>query len=101
MLTLADDSGLEVDALSGEPGPRSARYAGEGASDEQRNRYMLSLLAGVPEAKRTARFRCVIAVATPDLKVRTSEGTCEGVIAHAPKGDNGFGYDPIFYFPEL
>ncbi len=101
MLTLADDSGLEVDALGGEPGPRSARYAGEGASDEERVRYLLQQLAGVPEGRRGARFRCVIAVATPDLEVRTSEGTCEGVIAREPRGQGGFGYDPVFFLPEL
>ncbi len=101
LLTLADDSGLEVDALGGEPGPRSARYAGEGASDEERNRFLLAKLASVPEGQRKARFRCVIAIATPNLDVRTAEGTCEGVIARQPRGANGFGYDPLFYLPDV
>ncbi len=101
LLTLADDSGLEVDALGGEPGPRSARYAGEGATDAQRNAYLLNKLRDVPQGKRTARFRCVIAVAAPGLDTRTSEGTCEGVIAFEPRGSNGFGYDPVFSMPSL
>ncbi|TEU21335.1 MAG: XTP/dITP diphosphatase [Anaerolineales bacterium] len=100
LLTLADDSGLEVDALGGEPGTRSARYAGQGASDEDRYRLLLSNLEGVPWERRTARFRCVIAVARPQGEVRTAEGTCEGVIAFEPKGDHGFGYDPVFYVLE-
>jgi len=100
LLTLADDSGLEVDALGGEPGPRSARYAGPGASDENRYRLLLSGLEGVPWERRTARFRCVIAVATPQGEVRTAEGTCEGIIAFEPKGKHGFGYDPVFYVLE-
>jgi XTP/dITP diphosphohydrolase len=100
LLTLADDSGLEVDALGGEPGTRSARYAGQGASDEDRYRLLLSKLEGVPWERRTARFRCVIAVAEPQGAVRTAEGTCEGVIAFEPRGGHGFGYDPVFYMPE-
>ena len=100
LLTLADDSGLEVDALGGEPGTYSARYAGQGASDEDRYRLLLSKLEGVPWRRRTARFRCVIAVATPQGEVRTAEGTCEGIIAFEPKGEHGFGYDPVFYMPE-
>jgi XTP/dITP diphosphohydrolase len=100
LLTLADDSGLEVDALGGEPGTRSARYAGQGASDEDRYRLLLSKLEGVPWQQRTARFRCVIAVARPQGKVRTAQGTCEGVIAFEPRGKHGFGYDPVFYMPE-
>lgn len=100
LLTLADDSGLEVDALGGEPGTRSARYAGQGASDEDRYRLLLSKLEGVPWEQRMARFRCVIAVATPQGEVHTAEGTCEGVIAFEPKGEHGFGYDPVFYVPE-
>ena len=99
--TIADDSGLEVDALNGEPGPKSARYAGENASDEELIEYLLSKLEAVPDGKRQARFRCVIAVTGPGLTVETSEGTCEGVIARVPRGDKGFGYDPIFYLPEL
>ncbi|MDP2916880.1 MAG: XTP/dITP diphosphatase [Dehalococcoidia bacterium] len=101
LLTLADDSGLEVDALGGEPGVMSARYAGEGASDEQRINYLLSKLKDVPREKRTARFRCVIAIAAPDGKVRLCSGECRGVIAFEPRGEHGFGYDPVFYFPEL
>ena len=101
LLTIADDSGLDVDALGGEPGPRSARYAGVGVSDGERNRLLLSKLEGVLEAMRGARFRCVIAVTGPGRPVETVQGTCEGVIARAPRGRNGFGYDPIFYLPEL
>jgi XTP/dITP diphosphohydrolase len=100
LLTLADDSGLEVDALGGEPGTRSARFAGQGASDEDRYRLLLSKLEGVPWERRTARFRCVIAVATPRAEIRLAEGTCEGVIAFEPKGEYGFGYDPVFYMVE-
>ena len=100
LLTLADDSGLEVDALDGAPGVRSARYAGEGASDEDRYRLLLRNLAGVPQGKRTARFRCVVAVATPQGKVHTAEGRCEGVIGFEPRGTHGFGYDPVFYLPD-
>jgi XTP/dITP diphosphohydrolase len=96
LLTLADDSGLEVDALDGAPGVRSARYAGPGASDVDRYRKLLDVLAGVPEAKRTARFRCVIALAVADGTVRTAEGACEGEIGFAPRGEHGFGYDPVF-----
>ena len=100
LLTLADDSGLEVDALGGEPGIHSARYAGRGASDEERYQLLLEKLQGVPWEERIARFRCVIAVATPDGQVHTAEGTCEGIIAFEPRGEHGFGYDPVFYFPE-
>ena len=100
LLTLADDSGLEVDALGGQPGTRSARFAGEGTSDEDRYRVLLNKLEGLPWERRTARFRCVIAIATPQGEVRTAEGTCEGVIASEPKGEHGFGYDPVFYMPE-
>jgi XTP/dITP diphosphohydrolase len=100
LLTLADDSGLEVDALGGEPGPLSARYAGEGASDRQRIDYLLSRLEGVSWEKRTARFRCVIAIATPN-KLETCSGEREGYITFQPRGEYGFGYDPVFYLPEL
>ncbi len=100
LLTLADDSGLEVDALGGEPGVYSARYAGPGASDEDRYRLLLANMEGVPWEQRTARFRCVIAVAEPDGEVYTVDGTCEGLIAFAPRGRHGFGYDPVFYLPE-
>ena len=101
LLTLADDSGLEVDALGGEPGTMSARYAGKGATDRQRVEFLLSKLKGVPWKKRTARFRCVIAIARPGREVTFCDGKCEGIIAFEPRGDNGFGYDPIFYFPDL
>ena len=101
MLTLADDSGLEVDALGGEPGVRSARYAGEGATSRQRNELLLRNLAAKDGADRSARFRCVIAVASPDGDwVRTVEGSCEGTIAYEMKGETGFGYDPLFIVPE-
>ncbi len=93
---VADDSGLEVDALGGEPGVRSARYAGEGASDEQRYRKVLGLMEGVPEERRQARFRCAAAYASPDGHMLLAEGTCEGRIAQEPAGSGGFGYDPIF-----
>ncbi len=101
LLTLADDSGLEVNALGGEPGPLSARYAGEGASDRDRVNYLLAKLQGVPWEKRTARFRCVIAIATPDGEVEFCSGECQGLITLEPRGEEGFGYDPIFYLPEL
>ena len=101
LLTLADDSGLEVDALNGEPGVLSARYAGENATDEERVNFLLKKLAGVPEKERTARFRCVIAIATPEGNTKLFSGECPGVIATAPRGYNGFGYDPVFYLPEL
>jgi len=100
LLTLTDDSGLEVDALGGEPGIHSARYAGSGASDEKHYQLLLEKLRQVPWEERTARFRCVIAVATPEGQIHTAEGTCEGIIAFAPKGEHGFGYDPVFYFQE-
>jgi XTP/dITP diphosphohydrolase len=101
LTTMADDSGLEVDALGGEPGPLSRRYAGDNVSDKERNDYLLAKLRDVPWEKRTARFRTVIAIASPDGKVKTTEGVCEGIIAFDAKGTGGFGYDPIFYLPEL
>ncbi len=100
MLTIADDSGLEVDVLDGEPGVHSARYGGV-STEEERNELLLARLADVPETERSARFRCVIAVAFPDALAGTSHGTCEGVIAREPRGENGFGYDPIFHLPGL
>jgi XTP/dITP diphosphohydrolase len=109
---LADDSGLEVDALGGAPGIYTARYAGPGASDADRYRKLLAELEGVPEEARTARFRCAVAVARPTaptgsdsparesgICVDVAEGTCEGLIALAPQGTHGFGYDPVFYLP--
>lgn len=100
LLTLADDSGLEVDALGGAPGVRTARYAGQGASDADRYRLLLSNLENTPQEKRTARFRCVVAVAVPDGQLHTAEGCCEGIITFAPSGEHGFGYDPVFYVPD-
>jgi len=101
--TLADDSGLEVDALGGGPGVRTRRYAGERATDAQNNAKMLTALEGVPPARRGARYRCVLALALPlaagprgGMPVRLARGTFPGRIATAPRGANGFGYDPIF-----
>jgi XTP/dITP diphosphohydrolase len=104
LLTLADDSGLEVDALGGEPGVYSARYGGTAKDDHAgRNRLVLDKLAAlnVPWPERTGRFRCVIALATPEGLLGTVEGVVEGYIAYEPKGSNGFGYDPIFFVPEF
>ena len=100
LLTIADDSGLEVDALDGAPGVRSARYAGEGATDEDRYRLLLANLMGVPELHRSARFRCAIALVWPDGREAVVEGVCEGRITHEPRGEHGFGYDPVFYVLE-
>jgi XTP/dITP diphosphohydrolase len=100
LLTLADDSGLEVDALDGEPGLHSARYAGAGAGDADRYRMLLQKLDGAPWEKRTARFRCVLVLAVPGGTVHSTEGTCEGLIAFEPQGEHGFGYDPIFCLPQ-
>jgi XTP/dITP diphosphohydrolase len=101
LIAMADDSGLEVDALGGEPGMLSHRYAGEGASDSDRVNYLLSRLKNVPEGRRSARFRCVIALATPDGEVECCSGECRGIITFEPGGEQGFGYDPIFYIPEM
>jgi XTP/dITP diphosphohydrolase len=104
LLTLADDSGLEVDALGGEPGVYSARYGGTAKDDHVgRCHLVLDKLAAqnVPWSERTARFRCVIALATPERLIETVEGTVEGIIGYELKGSNGFGYDPIFFVPEL
>ena len=99
-LTLADDSGLEIDYLGGEPGVNSARYMGENTSYRIKNQILLDRLYGVPGVVRTARFVCVVAAAFPDGRVETRRGTIEGRIADRPAGTNGFGYDPIFYLPE-
>lgn len=101
LLTLADDSGLEVEALDGEPGVRSARYAGDHASDAQRVEYLLQKLEGVPLERRGARFVCVIAIATPQGDVTFCRGECPGRIVVEPRGDKGFGYDPAFQLTDL
>lgn len=97
---LADDTGLEVDALGGAPGVRSARYAGEDASSAQNNTLLLASLANVPPEKRAARFACVVALALPSGITAAARGTLEGAIAPAPRGANGFGYDPLFLVGE-
>jgi XTP/dITP diphosphohydrolase len=104
MMVLADDSGLEVDALDGAPGVRSARYAGSMATDAANNEKLLSALAAVPVERRTARFRCVLALADPEgplgERLHVEHGVCEGRVGHVPRGDNGFGYDPLFELPD-
>ncbi len=97
---LADDSGLVVDALNGAPGVYSARYAGPGASDADRYRKLLAELAGVPQARRSAHFECVVALALPGGAVYTASGRVDGAIASAPRGQQGFGYDPVFVLPD-
>ncbi len=97
---LADDSGLEVDALDGAPGVRSARYAGEGHDDARNNAKLVAALAGAPHP-RTARFRCVLAFARPGVPTVTETGSVEGEILDAPRGTGGFGYDPLFFLPSL
>ncbi len=96
---LADDSGLEVDALGGAPGIHSARYAGDDASDLQNNRKLLEELKGIPTAKRAAAFRCVMVLYSPDGRFEAFEGLWEGRIAETPAGKGGFGYDPLFFLP--
>ncbi len=94
---LADDSGLEIDALDGAPGVRSSRFAGPSATDDDRNACVLELLAEIPDERRTARYRCAVAVADPQGVISyESEATVEGVIGRAPRGEGGFGYDPLF-----
>lgn len=100
-IILADDSGLEVDYLGGEPGVHSARYMGKDTSYEVKNRKIIKLLKNVEGEQRSARFVCAIAASLPDGTVLTSRGTIEGRIAHEPAGTGGFGYDPIVYVPEL
>lgn len=99
-LVLADDSGLEIDYLNKEPGIYSARYMGEDVSYHIKNKSLIDRLEGVPDEKRTARFVCVIAAVFPDGRELTAPGTIEGIIGYEEKGENGFGYDPIFYLPE-
>lgn len=99
--SLADDSGLCVDALGGAPGLYSARWAGEGASDADRNAKLLLALANVPPERRTARFVCAAALSLPGSETITAEGTCAGLLLDAPRGVYGFGYDPLFLLPGL
>ena len=106
LLALADDSGIEVDALGGRPGLHSARYGGPGLTDEDRVARLLRELADVPDGERTARYRAVLALAAPirgsaERTERTAEGWCEGTVARSPDGANGFGYDPVFFVPAL
>ncbi|MCI5530888.1 MAG: XTP/dITP diphosphatase [Blautia sp.] len=99
-VVLADDSGLEIDYLNKEPGIYSARYMGENTDYHVKNGNLIERLSGVPDEKRTARFVCAIAAAFPDGSVKTVRGTMEGRIGYEEKGENGFGYDPIFFLPE-
>jgi XTP/dITP diphosphohydrolase len=101
LLTLADDSGLEIDAMGGAPGVYSARFAGVSTPYEERFKIIFNNLQGLPAAQRTARFRSVITIAEPSGYHRSVDGTIEGLITETPRGDNGFGYDPIFLVPEL
>jgi len=101
LIALADDSGLEVDALNGEPGVKSARFAGEAATDAEKVSLLLAKLNGVPWERRTACFKCVIAIANPGGRVELCYGECHGMVAFEAKGENGFGYDPIFFLPEI
>ena len=98
--TIADDSGLEIDYLNGEPGVYSARYLGEDTSYRIKNQNLIDRLEGVPEEKRTARFVCVIAAVFPDGRTLMARGTIEGIIGYEERGEGGFGYDPIFWLPE-
>jgi len=101
LISLTDDSGLEVDVLNGEPGIHSARFAGRDATDTGRVTALLARLDGVPWERRTAHFTCVIAIATPKGELELCSGECHGIIAFEPKGNSGFGYDPIFYLPKM
>lgn len=98
---LADDSGIEVDALGGRPGVRSARYGGNGLDDADRTQLLLDELADVPEGQRTCRYRVVLVLTRPDGSEEVVDGACEGQVAFAPVGENGFGYDPVFYVPRF
>ncbi|MFQ6091996.1 MAG: XTP/dITP diphosphatase [bacterium] len=98
--SLADDSGLEVDALGGRPGVLSSRFAGPECSDEKNMAKLLKLMRDVPQSRRQARFRCVVALALPGEAPQTVEGRCDGIISSEPRGRTGFGYDPIFVVPE-
>ena len=101
LITISDDSGLEVDALSGEPGVHSARFAGENATDEDKVKSLLSKINDIPWEKRTACFKCVIAIATPGGQLELCHGECRGMISFEHSGVSGFGYDPIFYLPSI
>ncbi len=101
LLTLADDSGLEVDALGGAPGVMSSRWAGPHATDRQRIDFLLSKIKDVPMKNRQAHFCCTMVIASPRGGLRMCSGSCAGLIGMAPRGDHGFGYDPVFYFPNL
>lgn len=98
---MADDSGLVVEALGGRPGVFSARFAGERATDGENNEKLLQEMAGIPDDRRRAAFHCVIAICFPDGACHTFDGEVDGVILRAPRGDEGFGYDPLFFFPEF
>ena len=100
-LSIADDSGLAVEALKGRPGVFSSRYAGENASDQQRCQKLLEEMAEIPQGQREAAFLCAIAIALPDGRMQVVRGECRGSIAIAPRGKHGFGYDPIFFVPEF
>lgn len=100
-ISIADDSGLEVDALEGAPGVYSARFAGEPKDDERNNDKLLKLLADIPEDERTGRFRCALVIATPEGKEYFTEGTAEGKILRTRRGQGGFGYDPLFFMPDF
>lgn len=97
---IADDSGLEVDAINGEPGVYSARFAGENATNEENNKKLLEKMKNIPEEERTARFRCSLALVSKDFEIVT-EGVSEGIILNELKGNKGFGYDPLFFYPPL
>jgi XTP/dITP diphosphohydrolase len=99
LVTIADDSGLEVDALGGAPGPLSARYGGEGLDDDGRNRALLAAMKGVPDEERGARYVAVAVIARPDGAARAFRGECAGRLLEAPRGSGGFGYDPLFFYP--
>jgi XTP/dITP diphosphohydrolase len=100
MLTISDDSGVEVEALKGQPGVYSARYAGEGASDQENNQKLLNQMEGIPASRRGAWFRCSMAIVSPEGKEAMAEGSCKGKIGFREAGKRGFGYDPLFIFPQ-
>lgn len=101
LITLADDSGLEIDALGGKPGIHSARFAGKDATDADKIKFLLAKLISTSWEERTAHFKCVIAIATLEGRLELCYGECHGIIAFEAKGENGFGYDPVFYLPEM